>query len=115
GHFDRQKGQCTYTPKAGALLLKASLREFDECAGAMGQAPAFRRETMFVVGAHLAKGSVETFRLKHRIITETGGAARRPDQRAVDAAFEFFQMPVGPGDAQGGDEMRTPVGSLLLA
>ena len=43
---------------------------------------------------------------EHRIVAEAGGAARRPDQRAVGAGLDFLEMAVGPGDAQRGDEMR---------
>src|SRR5262245_24041277 len=36
GHFDRQKGQCTYTPKAGrSAMVKAELRQFHESTGAV--------------------------------------------------------------------------------
>ena len=43
---------------------------------------------------------------EHRIVTKALIAARRPNQRAVDAALEFLDVTIGPGHAQRGDEMR---------
>ena len=43
---------------------------------------------------------------ERRIIAETGGAARRPDQSSIGAGLDLFEMAVGPGDAQRGYEMR---------
>ena len=39
-------------------------------------------------GVHLAEGDGATFRLEHGIIAETGRAARRPHQIALDPALE---------------------------
>jgi hypothetical protein len=60
----------------------------------------------FSIAGHLAEGRVVSVGQEHRIVAEAGGAARRPDQRAVDARLEFLEMAVGPGDAQRRDEMR---------
>ena len=46
-----------------------------------------------------------SIRQERRIITETGGAARRPYQSSIGAGLDLFEMAIGPGDAQRGDEM----------
>ena len=43
---------------------------------------------------------------ERRIIAEASGTARRPYQRAVGARLDLFEMVVGPGHAQRGNEMR---------
>src|SRR3546814_7379322 len=44
------------------------------------------------------------------IVAEPLVAARRPDERAVDPAFEPFDMAVGPGERERADEMRVAAG-----
>src|SRR6201989_1465646 len=65
-----------------------------------------RRQSVLFEAGHLAESAVETIGQEHRIITETGAAARRPDQRSVHARLDFRDMIVGPGHAERGDEMR---------
>src|SRR3546814_1584678 len=52
---------------------------------------------MLFVGVDLAEGLASAQRLEHRIIAETLGPARRPDDDAVHPAFEAFDMAIGPG------------------
>ena len=61
---------------------------------------------MFFQRRHFAEGGGESVRQEQRIIAETGVAARRPDDVAIDAAFEFLDVPVRPGETQSRDEMR---------
>src|SRR6478609_441443 len=61
---------------------------------------------MLLDRGHLAKGPRVPVGQERRIIAETGGAARRPDQSSVDARLDLFEVTVGPGDAQRGNEMR---------
>src|SRR3546814_19016543 len=42
---------------------------------------------------------------KDRIIAKTVGAARRPDDEAIDTTLECLDMPIGPGEGEGADEM----------
>src|SRR6185295_13395997 len=63
-------------------------------------------------GLHLAKGQGAALRNEHRVIAETASAAGRPDQRAVDAAFEGFDMAIRPCQRKGADEMRMAVRSI---
>src|SRR3546814_3073090 len=60
---------------------------------------------MLFVGVDLAEGLASAQRLEHRIIAETLGPARRPDDDAVHPAFEAFDMAIGPGKRQCADEM----------
>src|SRR3954471_6958174 len=48
GHFDRQNGQCTYTPNASetSAPFKTNLREFHEGAGTVRQPEPERRQAM---------------------------------------------------------------------
>ena len=72
----------------------------------MRQAFAARRQAVFLLARHFAEGAVVAVGQEHRIVAEAFVAARRPDQRAVDARLEFLDMAVRPGDAERGDEMR---------
>ena len=55
----------------------------------------------------LAEGLFMANRHEHRVIAEASVAARWPNQRPVDAAFEGFGLAiVGPGDREGAGEMR---------
>ena len=78
----------------------------------MREAFARGRQAVLLVGGHLAEGARMAVRQEDRIVAEAGAAARRPDQRAVDAAFELFEMAVGPGEAERRDEMRLALRGL---
>src|SRR5258708_28912634 len=105
GHFDRQNGQCTYTPKVASAFGKTRLRKLEEGAGAMRQAAAMRRQAVLFFGRHLAEGLGLSVREKQWIVTEAQGAARRPHHRAVDCCLELLDMAVGPRHALRRDEM----------
>ncbi len=60
---------------------------------------------MFVGLVHFAEGFVIAVGQEHGIVTEALVAARRPDQRAEHLAFEHFGLAVGPGKAEGADEV----------
>src|SRR5262245_41711792 len=62
---------------------------------------------MLFLSAHFTECPVEAVRTKKRIVTETFVATGRPDGDAVDPAFEFLNVPIGPCEAQCGNEMRT--------
>src|SRR3546814_592758 len=67
-----------------------------------------RTDTLFpytTLFRSLAEGLASAQRLEHRIIAETLGPARRPDDDAVHPAFEAFDMAIGPGKRQCADEM----------
>src|SRR5581483_4424406 len=49
------------------------------------------------------------------VVAESGGAPRRPNQRAIDPRLDFLEMPVGPGHAKRGDEMRSSLRGLRRA
>ena len=89
--------------------LEAGFRQHHEGAGAVRQAFAERRQAVFFLGAHLAEGLIETVGLEHRIVAETTLATRRPDGGAVDCGLKLFEMTVGPGQTQRGDETRAPL------
>ena len=72
--------------------------EFLEGAGAMGRLVLHCR-------LHFAEGLGEAAGHEHRIVTEAFVATRRPNQDAVDAAFENVTVALGPGKAEGADEM----------
>ena len=72
----------------------------------MRQAQAQRRQAVLLDAGHLAEGARVPVGQERRIVTEAGGAARRPHQRAVGARLDLFEMIVRPGDAQRGNEMR---------
>src|SRR3546814_8167383 len=54
---------------------------------------------------HLAEADVVAFGFKDRIIAKTVGAARRPDDEAIDTTLECLDMPIGPSEGEGADEM----------
>src|SRR5438477_12744984 len=64
------------------------------------------RDFMLGIWVHFAKGHIMSFGQEHRIIAKAMFAARRPDERAMDLAFEILDMAVGPGNRQHADEMR---------
>ena len=94
---------------------KADLRQFDEGARAVRQAEAEWRQAMFLDRGHLAKGPLMSIRQERRIITETGGAARRLYQSSIGAGLDLFEMAIGPGDAQRRDEVGLSFGRLVGA
>ena len=65
----------------------------------MRQPEPQRRQAMLLDAGHFAEGARVSIGQEHRIVTEAGGAARRPHQRAVGARLDLFEMIVGPGDA----------------
>src|SRR5690349_3689678 len=54
----------------------------------------------------LAEGPLIAIGDEHRVIAEAVRPARRPDERAVDAALEALDRTVGPGDRQRADKVR---------
>src|SRR5579863_1455939 len=60
---------------------------------------------MFFLACHFAEGSCVAVRQKHRIVAETLVAAWWPNDRAVDAAFEFLRVPVWPRNTKRGNKM----------
>src|SRR5262245_17229811 len=81
---------------------QAHLRDLEEGARAMRKTLSARWQAVFLLGGHLAEGTVETIGQEHGIVAETRAAARRPDQRAIDAPLKRLDLAVRPGDAQGG-------------
>src|SRR3546814_13833623 len=69
-----------------------------------------RADRVFGVGIHLAEGLVAAIGQEDGIVAEPLVAARRPDERAVDPAFEPFDMADGPGERERADEMRVAAG-----
>src|SRR5690606_36173953 len=63
-------------------------------------------DAVLLHAADLAEGTPEALRLEHRIVTEAFRAARRPDEMAEHAALEEVLMPIRPGKAERGHEMR---------
>src|SRR5437660_540763 len=88
-----------------SAVAKAGLRKLEERACPVRQAKTPRRQTVLRLAGHFSEGEIITVRQKHRVVAEALLAARRPDQRAVDAALEFLHMAVRPGGAQRRDEM----------
>src|SRR4051812_33467917 len=86
---------------------KTRLREFHEGACAVRQAEPEWRQAVLLLARHFAESRRVAIRQKTRIVAETLSAARRPDDVALDARFEFFQMAVGPCDTQCRHEMRS--------
>src|SRR6185312_15535635 len=89
---------------SGAGSIKNDLRKLHEGARAMRQAHAARRQSVLFVRTHLAEGAIKTVGKKHRIVPEATRAARRPDQRAIDAAFDAFLKAVRPHNGKRRDE-----------
>src|SRR5829696_4013648 len=93
-------------------LLQARRRELHERPRAMRErgAAAAPVDAVLLLGRHLAEGPVETVGSEHRVVAEALRAARRPHQRAVDAALEQLVVPVRPGD----DKRRHEMGAAHL-
>ena len=72
----------------------------------MRQAEPEWGQAVFLDRSHLAERPRVSVGQERRIIAEAGGAARRPYQSSVGARLDLFEMTVGPGDAQRGNEMR---------
>src|SRR3546814_20501373 len=72
-----------------------------------------RADRVFGVGIHLAEGLVAAIGQEDGIVAEPLVAARRPDERAVDPAFEPFDMAVGPGERERADDMRVDRKSVV--
>jgi hypothetical protein len=64
---------------------------------------------VFLRRVHLAERCAFALGHEHRIVAETLGAARRPDQAAAHLAAKSRDMPVGPGERQHRDEAGAPV------
>src|SRR5262245_1960883 len=75
----------------------------------MRQPLALRRQSMLFLRGHLAEGAVEPVGPKKRIVAKTFVATRRPYRDAIHPALELLNMVVGPCEAQGSHEMRTPL------
>src|ERR1700690_2529441 len=90
-------------------LTQARVRQFDEGARAVREPLAFWRQAVLFQRAHLSEGAVRSVGFEQWIVAEALIAARRPHRHAVDASFEFFQMAIGPGETERGDEMRAPL------
>src|SRR3954471_20855895 len=88
-----------------APTMQTGLRQLYKGARAMREAAPARRQPVFFLGRHFPEGAVVPVRQEHRIVAETLRAARRPDQRAADAAFEFLHMTVRPSETKRRDEM----------
>src|SRR6201985_541596 len=76
----------------------------------MRQAKPKRRQAMLFDAGHFAKGARMSVRHERRVVAEARSAAWWPHQRAVGACFDFFEMTVGPGNAERGDEMGLALG-----
>ena len=72
----------------------------------MAQTPTAAWQPVFFLRVHFTEGARMAIGQENRIVAEAFIAARRPDINSIDAAFGLFQMPIGPGHAQGRDEMR---------
>src|SRR4051794_4621835 len=85
---------------AGMTVAMSQQRrdQLAEGVGAVADAVLFGR-------VHLAERDVAADRLEHRIVAEAPVAARRPDEAAVDPAFEPFAMAVRPAQSERTDEM----------
>src|SRR5271169_49482 len=81
-----------------ASFFKTCLRKFHEGTGPVRQTFAARRQSVFLLARHFAKGPRVPVRQEHRIVAKALAATRRPDQDAVDARLEFFRMAVRPGN-----------------
>ncbi len=70
------------------------------------------REPILQLGLHLAEGLIIAVRHEDRIIAEAAGAARRPDERAEDLAFEdAWRRAVWRGERERAGEIGASVGS----
>ena len=70
---------------------------------------------MLLDTGHLPERARVSIGQEHRIVTETGRASRRPNQRAIGARLDFLAMAVRPGDTERRDEMRLAMRRLRCA
>jgi len=98
-HFLVRKQQSISRSQTRLGELQERPRPVREAAAAWGQA-------VLVRAGEFPERLRQAVGLEHGIETEPARAARRPDQGAVDPGLELLRVPVRPGDAQGGDEMR---------
>src|SRR5262245_54719896 len=71
----------------------------------MGEAEPQRGQAVLLDAGHLAEGTRVAIGKEGRIVAETCGAARRPDQCSVSAGLDLLEVAVRPGYAQRRDEM----------
>mgnify|MGYP003343829832 CR=1 FL=1 len=93
-----------------ALPTRASEHSGDELAEGVGAVA----DRVLGGGVHFAEGFGAVVGQEHRVIAEAIAPTRRPDERAVDAAFKPFDMAVGPGERERADEMRRPRHVLVV-
>ena len=72
------------------------------------------RHRVFALRLHLAECFLVAVRHEHRVVAEALVSARRPDEFAVDPAFEIFDVAIGPGKRKTADEMGARVECALL-
>src|SRR6516165_9725181 len=77
---------------------KASLRQLDECAGAVRQPASSWGQAMLFFTRQLAERSVQAIRQKHWIVSETLLAARRPYETSGHISRKLFEMTIRPSD-----------------
>src|SRR3546814_7063652 len=83
-----------------------SLTSFSTCrCDLLGKGIGTVAHGVLPVRFHLAEADVVAFGFKDRIIAKTVGAARRPDDEAIDTTLECLDMPIGPSEGEGADEM----------
>src|SRR5260370_2910425 len=87
------------SPRRSALV-KPGLRELQKRPRPMRQAESPGRQAMFFRTRHLAEREIIAIGKKNGIVPKPFVAARRPNQRAIDAAFKLLDMAVRPGDPQ---------------
>src|SRR5947207_1499359 len=81
----------------------------EECIDEFPEGYGAVRDFMLGIWVHFAKSHITSLGQEHGIIAKATLAARRPDERAMDLAFEILDMAVGPGNRQNTDEMRAPL------
>src|SRR5262245_26918796 len=75
----------------------------------MRQPFALWRQSVLFFRRHLAEGPVEPVWPEKRIVAKALVTARRPYCDAIDPTLELLNVTVGPGETQGGHEMRAPL------
>src|SRR6266446_5234363 len=88
---------------------KTGLRELEEGARPVREPETLRRQAVLLLARHLTEGSCKAVGLEHGVVAEAIGAARRPNQGAVDSCLEFFHVAIRPGHAQRRDEMGAAI------
>src|SRR5437879_9700354 len=77
-----------------------SVRAAEAGAGEEGESAGAVGDRMLGIWPHLAEGGGVPLGNEHRIIAETPGSARRPDEMAPNLALEEGRLAVGPGQAE---------------